>query len=156
MPDPQPTPPAGGAQPPAPSQGDSESSRIKTLDDRFGAIETEQKEQRSILSRIESALTGGSPKASGPGSATPSGATGGAQGTPPDSSGLSVAEQVRRGVEEIEARKQKEAADKAAADSDQAWRKSVDDRLAERKPAEPRTGRKTKLQHALFGKQDDR
>ena len=136
------------SSPPAVPKPAGEEDRIKSLDDRFGAIEAEQKEQRGILGRIEAALTGGhSPKAGiSPESGTVS----------DSSSGLSVAEQVKRGVQEIEERKQREADEKAVKDADSAWRKNIDERLAERRPAEPATGRKTKLQQALFGKADER
>lgn len=110
---------------------------------RVGAIETEQQRQGGILERIEQALAG-SPKAGGPSSGND------------DPPGESVADQVRRGVEEIEAKKQRDAAEQAAKDADAAWRASVDERLPERKPSEPATGRKTKLQERLFGKADAR
>ena len=121
--------------------------KAEPLEQRVGAIETEQQRQGGILERIEQALAG-SPKATPP-TATDSGTDGKPEG-------VSVAEQVRQGVEEIEARKAKEAADAAAKDADSAWRASVDERLPERKPSEPATGRKAKLQERLFGKPDAR
>jgi hypothetical protein len=132
-----------GTSPPA-----TEPPKGEPLAERVGAIEAEQQRQGGILERIEQALAG-SPKASGTPSTgpTPDGGTTG---------GLSVAEQVRQGVEEIEARKAKEAADAAAADADKAWRASVDERLPERKPSEPATGRKVRLQERLFGRADAR
>ena len=143
-----------GSQSSPPAETAGEEGRIRSLEERFGAIETEQKEQRGIMARIEAALTGGRPKAN-PGAS----AQNNDGGMPQDSStgsGMSVAEQVRRGVEEIEAKKQRDADEKAAKDADSAWRKNVDERLAERRPAEPATGRKTKVQRALFGKADAR
>lgn len=119
------------------------------LAERVGAIETEQQRQGTVLEEIKSLLTN-SPKETG--------------GTPPSASGVtasppagpSIAEQVRKGVEEIEAQKAKEAQAQAAADADKAWRASVDERLPERKPSEPATGRKARLQARLFGKPDPR
>lgn len=119
----------------------------RTLDDRMSAVETEQREQRGILNRIEGLLTG--PKSS-------SGPDSPQSATETDSSGLSVAEQVKRGVAEIEAKRKKDEAAKAKADEADAWKKSVEEKLAERKPAEPKTGRKAKLQERLFGKADAR
>ena len=124
---------------------DPEQPKGEPLAERVGAIETEQQRQGGILERIEQALAG-SPKASTTSSDTTTDTPG----------GLSVAEQVRKGVEEIEARKAKEAADAAAKDADSAWRASVDERLPERKPSEPATGRKAKLQERMFGKADAR
>lgn len=145
---------AGSQSSPPAGDAGGEEGRIKSLDDRFGKIEHEQAEQRGILSRIEQAL-GGRPKVPGTGSASSPPTESGSR-TEPDGTGLSIAEQVKRGVAEIEERKQREAAEQQAKDADQAWRKGVDERLAERRPAEPRTGRKVKLQRALFGRQDDR
>ena len=115
------------------------------LAERVGAIETEQKRQGTMIEEIKGLLTG-SPK-------DPAGGTGGSENSPP---GPSVAEQVRKGVEEIEARKAKEAADKEASDRESAWRADVESRLPERRPSEPATGRKQKLQERLFGKADAR
>lgn len=132
-----------GTAPPAEPQGEP-------LAQRVGAIEAEQQRQGTVLEEIKGLLTK-DPKASGTGSASSQGSS-----TEPPSGGLSVAEQVRRGVEEIEARKQAEAEAAAAADADKAWRASVDERLPERKPSEPATGRKVKLQERLFGRADAR
>lgn len=117
------------------------------LAERVGAIEEEQQRQGGILERIEQALAGQSPKASGSGS-----------GSSPESEpgGLSVAEQVRRGVEEIEARKQAEAQAQADREAAEGRLKAIEERLPERKPSEPATGRKVKLQERLFGKADTR
>lgn len=118
------------------------------LAERVGAIEAEQQRQGGILERIEQALAG-SPKASGTPSTTPTpdGETAG---------GLSIEEQVRQGVEKIEAKKQADAEAAAAKDADAAWRASVDERLPERKPAEVVPGRKAKLAERMFGKADAR
>ena len=132
---------------PAPDPGTP--PKAEPLAERVGAIEAEQQRQGGILERIEQALAG-SPKASG---GTPPSASG---VTEPPPAGPSIAEQVRKGVEEIEARKAKEAADKEAADKEAAWRASVDERLPERKPSEPATGRKQKMQERIFGKADAR
>ena len=116
------------------------------LAERVGAIEAEQQRQGGILERIEQALSkGDGPK--DPGNSSP---------TSPDTGPGSVAEQVRKGVEEIEAEKQRKADAEARENADKAWRASVDERLPERKPSEPATGRKAKLQARLFGKPDPR
>lgn len=115
------------------------------LAERVGAIEAEQQRQGTVLQEIKGMLAG-APK-------DPAGGTGGSENSPP---GQSVAEQVRRGVEEIEARKKREADEAAARDADSAWRANVDQRLAERRPAEPATGRKARLQARMFGKPDPR
>lgn len=134
---------AGAAPPPAAgAEGE------KTDHERIGAIEAEQQRQGGVLDKIVGMLGGAGPKAgTSQGSGTES-------GSPPAS--LSVAEQVRQGVAEIRAREKQEADDKAAQDEDSAWRKSVDDRLAERRPDAPLTGRKSRFQRALFGRQDER
>jgi hypothetical protein len=131
-----------GTAPPAPEP------KGEPLAERVGAIEAEQQRQGTVLEEIKGLLTK-DPKA---------GAASSNSGSAPESGtgGLSVAEQVRRGVEEIEAKKQAAAEAKARADSDAAWRASVDERLPERKPSEPATGRKVKLQERLFGKADAR
>jgi hypothetical protein len=121
-------------QPPAPASPDPEASRIKSLDQRFGSIEAEQQRQSGILERIESVLAG---------------KRAGAPGAPADQP--DIAAQVRKGVEEIEAQRKAEADAAAAQQKDADWRKSVDDRLAEQRPAEPASGRKTRLQRVLFG-----
>lgn len=118
------------------------------LAERVGAIEAEQQRQGTVLEEIKGLLTG--PKAPGQSSATGTGTDG------ENTSGLSVAEQVRRGVEEIEARKQAEAEARAKAEGEEAWRASVESRLPERKPAEVVPGRKAKLAERIFGKADAR
>lgn len=128
----------------------TEPPKGEPLAERVGAIETEQQRQGGILERIEQALAA-NPKASGTGGATSQGSS-----TESEPGGLSVAEQVRKGVEEIEAEKQRKAEAEAAAAGEAAWRASVDERLPERKPSEPATGRKVKLQERLFGKADQR
>ena len=133
--------------PPAPANPptDPEASRIKSLDDRFGALEREQAEQRGILGRIEQAITGGLGKA-------PSGAASDSNSQAPG--GPSIREQVAAGVAEIQARQQREQQAAAAADADKQWRAGVDQQLAERRPTEPATGGKARLQRALIGKPD--
>lgn len=122
-----------------------EAPKGEPLAERVGAIETEQQRQGTVLEEIKGLLTN-SPKGQ-------AGGTDGSENSPP---ALSVAEQVRRGVEEIEAEKQRKAEAEAAAAGEAAWRASVDERLPERKPSEPATGRKVKLQERLFGKADQR
>lgn len=45
------------------SEPPTEEGRIQSLDDRFGAIETEQKEQRGVLDQILTAVSGGAKQA---------------------------------------------------------------------------------------------
>lgn len=139
-------PSSSGAGPgqPQPTQGQP-GAGPKSVDDRLDAQDEKIAGIGETVGKIWDKISGGTPKES---TAPP------AQGEPEP--GLSVAEQVRRGVEEIRAKDKQDADDAAAADADQSWRKSVDDRLAERKPAEPATGARTKLQRALFGKPDQR
>lgn len=144
------TTPAGqdpGQQQQPPAGTDPEAGRIKSLDQRFGAIEAKQAEHDSKLDRILAALPGGTPKSSD------SGGTGGSSPTPATGAGTSnIAQLVRQGVAELDAeRQQREAADKAAA-ADKAWRSSVDQRLAEHPPAEPAGKMRRRLQRALLGK----
>jgi hypothetical protein len=141
--------PAGNPPPDSPP-GDGEAGRIKTIDSRFTALEEEQRKQGGILERIERALGGGAAPASQP---DPPAGTGG--DTAPAWAG-SIAEQVRRGVEEIQAKQRADAEAAEAATKEQAWRQSIEDRLAERRPTEPATGVKNRIQRALFGKQDQR
>jgi hypothetical protein len=138
-----------GNPPPASPPGDGEAGRIKTIDSRFTALEEEQRKQGGILERIERALGGGGQSAA----PDPPAGTGG--DTAPAGAG-SIAEQVRRGVEEIQARQRADAEAAAAATKEQAWRQSVEDRLLERRPTEPMTGVRHRIQRALFGKQDER
>lgn len=128
--------PTDPGTPPAP-----EPAKGAPLEQRVGAIETEQQRQGGLLEQVLNAVKGGGTKAD-PAPAAPA--------------GLSVAEQVRRGVEEIEAKKQADAAAQQAKDADAAWRSQVEAHVAEHRPAEPRTGRKVKLQERLFGRADVR
>jgi hypothetical protein len=140
-----PNPPPG-----SPPPGDGEAGRIKSIDTRFTAIEEEQRKQGGILERIERALGGGAPKEP---SADPAGS--GTDDTTP-AGGVSIKEQIRRGVQEIQDKQRADAEAAAAATQEQAWRQSVEDRLPERRPTEPMTGVKNRIQRALFGKQDER
>lgn len=138
-------PPADPAAPPAPA--DPEATRIKSIDDRFAAQDAKIDGLGSKIDQVLGKL-GGAP--------APAPAAAGAGPAEPPAGGLSIAEQVRRGVAEIEAEKaRKAAADQADADA-ASWRKSVDDKLAERPPAERATGAKTRMQRFLFGRPDER
>jgi hypothetical protein len=136
--------PPPGSTPP----GDGEAGRIKSIDTRFTALEEEQRKQGGILERIERALGGGAPPASPP---DPAGS-----GTDAPPAGESIKEQIRRGVQEIQDKQRADADAQAAVTKEQAWRQSVEDRLLERRPTEPMTGVKNRIQRALFGKQDER
>jgi len=140
----------GSSQPGNPPPGDGEPGRIKSIDTRFTAIEEEQRKQGGILERIERALGGGAPKEPSP---DPAG-TGTGDTTP--AGGVSIAEQIRRGVQEIQDKQRADAAATEAATKEQAWRQSVEDRLPERRPTEPATGAKNRIRRALFGKPDER
>lgn len=138
------------AQPPAqPEPSPSPGKTGKTVEERLDAQDQKIDGLSGKLDQVLSAV-GGSPKASG---STPPSASGATEQPP---AGPSIAEQVRQGVAEIEAKKKADAEAQAAKDADQAWRKGVDEAIAERRPAEPKTGRKGKLQRAMFGRADER
>jgi hypothetical protein len=142
-----PTPPTPPAAPPAPPAAPSAQQPPKPdggQADRLAAVEAKVASHDGKLDGIGSKLD----QLIGQGTAKPKGGDSGP-------SGVDVAALVRQGVEEIDAkrRRDKEAADAKQADAD--WRKSVETQLAERKPAEPRTGRRSKLQRFLFGAPDE-
>jgi hypothetical protein len=110
--------------PPDPQNPDPEAARIKSLDDRFGAIEAEQASQRGLLEQIRDSLGG-----------TERTAHAAAQkheeqklDQPSD-----VADEVRRQFAE---RDRQQASQQAAAAADD-WRKGVDASLAELKEKPP-------------------
>lgn len=130
-----PAAPAGG-QPAPGAAPEGEAGRIKSLDDRFGTIEATQKEQGDLLIQIRDALAGGTKPAQGG----------------PDHQQPDIAELVRQGVAKIEAGKD----DEKRQASDKAWRKSVDDHLAEHKPAEPRSGFRARMERIVHGAEPGR
>lgn len=139
----------GGAAPPAgDGQGDGEAGRVKALDERFGAIETEQREQRGILDKIAATLTGG-------GGGTPPAGDGGqgqGQGGGPVPSARSIADQVR---EEIAAADQRRKAE----EDDKTWRAGITEVVeqvkAEKAPRPPQTGFAARARRVVLGKNWD-
>jgi hypothetical protein len=135
-------PPADPAA--APPEGtDPEADRIKSLDDRFGAIERTQEEQGGMLRAILDKLPGGS-GGDGPG----------AGATPTPAAGSDIQSTVRAEIEA--ANRRREAEEKARAD--EGWRKHVDEALEQLKPEatprEPQTGVRGRLQRITFGRME--
>lgn len=131
-------PPAGGGQ------GDGgEAGRVKALDERFAAIETEQREQRGILDKIAAAVGGG-----GQGGA-PGGQGQGGTPVPPVSS---IADQVRQEIADADQRRKAEEDDKT-------WRAGVSEVIeqikAEKAPRPPQTGLAARVRRVVLGKDWD-
>jgi len=126
-------------QPPSQGQGtDPEASRIRSLDDRFGAIEAEQQRQGTLLERIAGQLGGAEQRAHGAAQRHEERKL----DAPTD-----VADEVRRQLEERDRAERARADQDQAAQSDQAWRAGVDTKLAEltEKPPEAPVRRVEKL-----------
>lgn len=132
------------AQPPAQAAAETgDQADVAALDQRVGAIETEQREQRGILDKVLAAVTGGAPAAAGPAAGAAAGAA------PPDAA--SIAAQVRREIAEADQRRQVQ-------DEDKRWRDDVTQVVErvkqESAPREPETGFRGRLQRLVIGKQD--
>lgn len=129
----------GGA--PAGAGGEGQGGQgTKTVEQRLDA---QDEKIDSIGSKLDT-LIGKLPGVSGSGDKPrPEGGQGDlAPGSP------SIADQVAEGVAKIEAGKKA----KAAADAETAWRKKVEDHLAEHKPAEPPApSRFQRFQRGLYG-----
>ena len=124
-------PPAAGA-PPA---GTGEASRIQSLDERFGKIETEQQQQRGLLEQIRDSLTGRNspPAGSAPAASPPA---------PAAAAAADMAEQMRQAVRDVHAE------ESAAGPGTPA---------PEKTPRETgRIGGKERLQRVFFGKDPQR
>jgi hypothetical protein len=124
---------------------DPEGPEYDQTEQRLSAMEAEQERQGGLLQQILGRLPG-------KGAAAP---TGGPSPAAPDA-GQDIGELVRKGVAEIQAKQQADADAAAAQQQADDWRKSVDARLAERRPAEPVTGVRARMQRALFGSHDQR
>ena len=142
------TPSTPQADPPAAPAGDGtdpEAARVRSLDDRFAAQDEKIAGLGGKLDTILGKLGGeASPK---PGISAASGPDGG-------SAGKSIADQVREGVEKLEKERKQKADQQAAADSDAAWRKEVEERLPERAPQPPAPGIKQRIQRIMVGRPD--
>jgi hypothetical protein len=129
--------------PPAdpPAGGDTEADRIRSLDDRFGALERTQEEQGGMLRAILDKLPGG-----GEGQA--------AGATPTPAPGTDIQSTVRAEIDA--ANKRREAEEKAQEGEN--WRKHVDEALEqlrpEATPREPQTGVRGRLQRLTFGRME--
>lgn len=139
--------PPASAEPPA-GEPDKEAGRIRSLDERFKAIETEQADQRGMLEQIRDAVTGGHTGADGDqGEGAPA-----APGPGEQRHGIGA--EVRRQIEEAEKRRAAEEGERKAGE----WRQSVEDRLEalkpEAAPREPQTGFRGRVQRAMFGRAD--
>lgn len=137
-----PAPPADGAGQQQPPAGDAP----KTVEERLDAQDQKIDGLAGKIDQVLGRLTGqDSAAAGGHGPAA-------ADATPaPDIPAL-----VQQGVQKIMDKQKRDTDAATAKKADEDWRKSVDDRLAERKPAEPATGRRTGLQKFLFGAPDQR
>lgn len=128
-------------QPPTPEeQANAEADRVESLDARFGKIETEQAEQKNLLSQILDKVSGAAP------------ADGKAHAKAQEhteqrlDAGTSIADQVRQAVKDVGAEQaQKEAADAHERDH-QALREA-----REKQPRETQSGWRGKLQKAMYG-----
>lgn len=125
--------------------GDREAARIRSLDERFSAIESEQASQRGLLQEIRDAITGGHADP-GDGQADPGETE--AAGPP------NIGAEVRRQIAEADQRRAAEEERKEG----QTWRQTVEERLEalkpEQAPREAQTGRKGTLQRIMFGRPD--
>lgn len=120
--------------------GEGEAGRIQAYDERFGRIEHEQAEQRGLLEQIRDAV-GGVRQAE-------EGAHAKAQEHTESRLDRSstMADQVKRAVEAVNAEAEQKRRDEAHAADHARLREQ-----AERPPREPQGGRRGKLQRALFG-----
>jgi hypothetical protein len=128
-------------------QDEGEAGRIKSLDERFAAIEDTQAEQGGKLDQILSKLGG----LGGGGTEVPKGGSAGPTGGDTGSGG-DLGSAVQAELAKIKAAEEAEA--KARGDAD--WRAGVDAKLAlvpERQPREPQKGPKGGLQK-FFGTGD--
>ena len=122
--------PAGGG-------GDREANRIRSLDERFGAIESEQRAQRGILEQLRDALTGDDDGGGGGGAVTGDPAPGGAD----------MGEQMRQAIRDVRAEDAAAEAERQhAADHDRLRQPP-----AERQPREVGVRGRDRLQRVLFG-----
>jgi hypothetical protein len=134
----------GSPPPPDPAAAGTEEGRVQSLDARFAAQDAKIDGLGGKLDDILGRL-GGSPKG-------PTGGSGSASGSPsPEPGGKSIADQIREGVDRIEAEKTRKAKAKADGDAAEARLRSIEQRLPERPPADPAPGRKRGLQRILFG-----
>ena len=118
---------------------DPEGQRVESLDARFGAIEHEQAEQRGILTQIRDALAG-------EGKAAPAHAA--AQGRTETrlEASSSIADQVRRAVQDVNAEEEQRKRDEAHAADHVALAEA-----REKPPREAASGVRGKIQRAMFG-----
>ena len=119
--------------------GDEEVTRIEALDERFGRIESEQAEHRSLLEQILGRVGGAEKKAHGEAQEH----TKRRLEEPP---AASVADQVRRAVQDVQAEQE---ATKRKADHDAEHEKLR--QQAERPPREPVSGFRGRLQRVMYG-----
>lgn len=130
--------PAGPAAAADDGTGDSE------IDERFTAIETEQREQRGILDKVLAAVT--------PGGAPPAPGATGSSGQDPAPAGLQLSDvqaQVRAEIEAADKRRRAE-------EDEATWRAGVSEVVEtvknERAPREPVSGIRGRLQALVIGR----
>lgn len=119
--------------------GDEEVSRIEALDERFGRIESEQAEHRGMLQQILDRVGGAEQDAHGK-------AQEHTRRRLEQTPAQTMADQVKRAVQDVEAEKAAEQT-RAAHDADHERIRQ----LAERPPREPVSGFRGRLQRAMFG-----
>lgn len=124
-------------------QGEAEAGRIESLDARFGRLEHEQAEQRSMLEQIRDAV-GGAKAAEGKAHARAQEHTEQRLEHPP---AQAIAEQVRRAVADVDAEREQKRRE-AEHDADHQHMRE----LAERPPREQLSGWRGRLQTAMFGR----
>ncbi len=121
----------------APATDDGEAGRVKSLDDRFGAIEARQEKQEGLLEQILGKLGGGG------GEAEP--VTRGDEPAAPSPG--EMAEQMRQAVRDVRAEEAAEQA-RAAHDADHAKMRTPE---PEQTPREVMIRGKARLQRLMFG-----
>lgn len=123
------------------TQQDIEGQRVESLDARFGAIEHEQAEQKSMLTQILAKVGGGAKQAEGQAHDKAQQHT----ESRLDASS-SIADQVRAAVEQVGAEKAQREADEAHQRDHAALREA-----AEKPPREAASGVRGRIQRAMFG-----
>ena len=123
----------------AETQQDPEGARVESLDARFGAIEHEQAEQRGILTQIRDALAG-------KGKTAPAHAAAQEHTETRLEASSSIADQVRRAVQDVNAEEEQRKRDEAHAADHAALAEA-----REKPPREAASGVRGRIQRAMFG-----
>ena len=121
------------------SQQDAESGRVESLDARFGAIEQQQAEQHGMLMELRDALLG-------KGKAAPAHAAAQEHTETRLEASSSIADQVRRAVQDVNAEEEQRKRDEAHQADHAALAEA-----REKPPREAASGVRGKIQRAMFG-----